>query len=138
MLISDLVRQNIKNIRIAKGISCMEMATYLHMDERNYRRIENGERKNLDVEQLYQISEILEVDFQRFFTNPETIIHNIENNIGGISNKDVTVSGLSESAFSKMLSALEKSYKQLLSEKDKIIEEKENIIRDLKSLHQKE
>jgi len=71
------MRTKIKTLREGKGISQSQMAEKLHMDERNYKRIENGEKKIMDIDLLGRIAEALEVDMPELLTH-ETV--NIENN----------------------------------------------------------
>jgi transcriptional regulator with XRE-family HTH domain len=71
------MRTKIKTLREGKGFSQSQMAEKLHMDERNYKRIESGEKKMMDTEMLMRIAEVLDVDAAELLVN-ETI--NIENN----------------------------------------------------------
>ncbi len=58
------------------------MADKLHMDERNYKRIESGEKKTMDIDLLGRLAEVFEVDISELIKNDS--VH-IENN-GEISN----------------------------------------------------
>jgi len=57
------IRSKVKTLRESKGISQSQMAERLHMDERTYKRIENGEKKLLDLELLDRIAKALETDW---------------------------------------------------------------------------
>lgn len=62
--------QNIKNLRIEKGISQKDMAEKLGFGHSNYNKIENG-LIEITVSKLYEISEILEVSVNSILGNSE-------------------------------------------------------------------
>lgn len=61
-MIQKIICENIKKARERKGFTQREMAVRLHVDERNYRRIENGESKYIDLKLLIHIAAILNID----------------------------------------------------------------------------
>lgn len=129
MISNELVRGKIRTTRERKGLSVIDMAERLHMDERSYKRIESGEKKNLDIALLDKIAELLEVDFTELFV-PDTIaINTIQNNIGGFSNKDVVLNGMSEDVkahYEKIIQELH----SVIAEKQLLIEERRECFRD--------
>jgi transcriptional regulator with XRE-family HTH domain len=76
---ASAMRTRIKTMREGKGISQSQMAEKLHMDERNYKRIENGEKKILDLELLGRIAEALETDVPELLTSEVMNVHNGDN-----------------------------------------------------------
>lgn len=118
------MRTKIKTLREGKGISQSQMAEKLHMDERNYKRIESGEKKTMDTDMLFRIADILEVDATDLLVN-ETV--NIENNDvhdnsgGGINNGEVN----NHNAFPDELKEAYKDMMQLM--RDLIAEKNETI-----------
>jgi len=130
------VRTRIKTLRETKGISQSQMAERLHMDERNYKRIESGERKGLDVDLLSNIAEILNVDVTDLFTNDSVYIENsgeISSQTGGVS--VVYSNEFSQTNHNSIDPELLKKYEDLfvkftalLDRQTKVIEEKDNTI----------
>ena len=62
--------QNIKKLRIEKGLSQKEMAERLGFGHSNYNKIENG-LIELNVSKLYEIADILEVPILRILGGEE-------------------------------------------------------------------
>ncbi len=121
------LRRKIKQVREKKEITLDEMAEKLHMDKRSYQRIESGEKKNIDVQTVFQIAEALEKDpFELLAQDALNIEHIEHNNIVGVTvfaNADIA-----------------KQFEQIIAEKDKIIinlnsiiSMKDKTIEDLKS-----
>ena len=128
------MRTKIKTLREGKGISQSQMAEKLHMDERNYKRIENGEKKIMDVDLLGRIAEALEVDMPELLTN-ETV--NIENN--DIHDNDVdgtTVSGIvaNQTNHNAFPEELKEAYKDMMQLMRDLIAEKNETIALLKEI----
>lgn len=67
------VIDNIKNIRLEKGIIQEVLADALNFDVANYSRIENG-KQELKVSQLEIIANVLEVDIIDLFTYPKKFV----------------------------------------------------------------
>lgn len=126
MILSDLIRERIKITREQKGVSPVDMAMSLHMDERNYKRIESGERKNLDIELLEKIATLLGVDFVEFISNKKTVIINTINKNGQINKGNRAEQSIIE------------HYKQVITEQERIIEAKNKLIDDLLNLLKEE
>ena len=61
------IGQQIKEMRLSKRISQKEIAGKLKIDVRSYRRIETGDRKTCDLEQLITIARILGLGQIRFY-----------------------------------------------------------------------
>lgn len=56
------VGQKIKKLRKLRGLTQRDMALRLFMEERNYAKIERGEKKTLDVFLIMEICKILEIN----------------------------------------------------------------------------
>ncbi|PSK91146.1 helix-turn-helix domain-containing protein [Taibaiella chishuiensis] len=59
---TNYIREKIRSLRIAKGITQKEMGERLYMDERTYGKIERGEKKSMDILLLTSIADKLNVD----------------------------------------------------------------------------
>lgn len=59
----EMVGGYIRSERIAKGISIRGLAREIGISDTELSRIENGERKNLQIEPIIKICEILDIDF---------------------------------------------------------------------------
>lgn len=57
---------NIKKIRLSKGLTARYVADKSEMDENNYSRYEKG-KVNLSIDTLVRISNALEVDIKELF-----------------------------------------------------------------------
>lgn len=91
------MRTRIKRMREEKGISQSQMANLLHMDERNYKRIESGEKKAMDLDLLKRIAEVLEADAMDIINADTVQIENItENTISQSSNCAEAIVNLGE------------------------------------------
>lgn len=73
MKTNEFIRKQIRSLREKAGLSQSEMAVQLHMDERNYKRIENGEKKTFDIDLLDKIATLLEVSISDLINNTESI-----------------------------------------------------------------
>lgn len=74
-LFADHIRQRMRQFRIAAGYSQSAMATLLHMDERNYKRIESGERKTLDAGLMEQFCSTLQLPLYSLMLGHEAVVH---------------------------------------------------------------
>jgi transcriptional regulator with XRE-family HTH domain len=126
------MRTKIKALRENKGISQSQMADKLHMDERNYKRIESGEKKTMDTGMLFSIAEILEVDPTELLVN-ETV--NIENHdIHDNTNPSVGNGQIGEIAHNAFPEELKETYKEMMQLMRELIAEKEKTIALLREL----
>lgn len=66
-----MVHENLKKIRIAKGVTQSRIAKQINVTSMTYSRIESGESK-LDVERLKVISILLGIDVAIFFDDKLT------------------------------------------------------------------
>lgn len=67
----DEIGTNIKNFRKASHLTQKEVAARLFMEERNYAKIERGEKKTLCITTLLSISEVLNVDLMDLLATAE-------------------------------------------------------------------
>ncbi|MEN0081120.1 helix-turn-helix transcriptional regulator [Flavobacterium lindanitolerans] len=81
-------RNKIRTIREVKGYSQDFMAEKLNISQKTYSRIESGQVK-LDIERLYQISDILEVEPSDLLDN-ETNVFNYYNKVQNSGNIFIT------------------------------------------------
>lgn len=81
------VHENIRALRMAKGLTQEFMAKKLKLDVANYSRIERGVAK-LTVERLQEIAEILNTDIS------ELVNLNIQNSIGKAASDDARMQDL--------------------------------------------
>lgn len=72
-------RNKIRTLREVKGYSQDFMAEKMNISQKTYSRIESGQVK-LDIERLYQISELLEVEPSALLDN-ETNVFNYYNKV---------------------------------------------------------
>lgn len=74
-----MVHKNLKNIRIAKGITQSHLAKKLCISNMAYSRMESGDAK-IDVERLKVLSIALNIDIEVFFDNTltESVIKNMD------------------------------------------------------------
>lgn len=61
-----MVHENLKNIRMAKGVTQSHLAKKLNVSNMTYSRMESGETK-IDVERLIVISKALSINVEVFF-----------------------------------------------------------------------
>jgi len=122
------MRTKIKTLREGKGYSQSQMAEKLHMDERNYKRIENGEKKVMDTDLLMRLADALDIEPADLLTN-ETV--NIENN--EINNSPVITQGDSTVNVS-FPDELKEAYKDMMQLMRDLIDEKNETIRLLKEM----
>lgn len=75
----NVVHENLKKIRTAKGVTQSHLAKKLTISNMAYSRMENGDSK-IDVERLRIISKALNVDIAVFFESEltESVIKEIE------------------------------------------------------------
>ncbi|PIC72489.1 helix-turn-helix domain-containing protein [Sporosarcina sp. P17b] len=66
-----MVHENLKKIRIAKGVTQVHLAKKLNVTPMTYSRMENGDSK-IDVERMKILSQALETDIEVFFNNKLT------------------------------------------------------------------
>lgn len=66
-----MVHENLKRIRLAKGVTQLHLAKKLGISNMAYSRMENGETK-IDVERLRVIAILLGIDVNIFFDNKLT------------------------------------------------------------------
>jgi transcriptional regulator with XRE-family HTH domain len=123
------MRTKIKTLREGKGISQSQMAERLNMDERNYMRIESGERKLMDTEMLMRIAEVLDVDVADLLVN-ETV--NIENN--DIHDNQNGAGYIAEAVANQFPPNLKTAYEDMMKLMRELIAEKNETIKLLKEL----
>jgi len=70
------MRTKIKTLREGKGYSHSQMADKLHMDERNYKRIESGEKKIMDTDLLMRLADVLDVEPADLLVNETVVFEN--------------------------------------------------------------
>jgi len=63
------IGKQIRETRVSKGFSQKQMAAKLKIDIRSYRRIEAGERKTCDLDQVMRIARILEISHFRVYND---------------------------------------------------------------------
>jgi transcriptional regulator with XRE-family HTH domain len=68
MKTNEFIRKQIRSLREKAGFSQSEMAVQLHMDERNYKRIESGEKKTFDIDLLDKLATVLNVSIPDLIT----------------------------------------------------------------------
>jgi len=73
-----LVHNNLKKIRLAKGVTQTHLAKRLKVTPMTYSRLENGETK-IDVERLMVLAKALDIEIEVFFNNEltESVISNL-------------------------------------------------------------
>jgi transcriptional regulator with XRE-family HTH domain len=82
---------NVKKVRLQKGFTQEMVADKIHLGLRAYQKIENGETK-LDIERLQQLATVFNVGLLDLVKTGDTVnIENINTNVGGISNNEVTI-----------------------------------------------
>lgn len=69
----------IKNVRTSKGFSQEDLAKKLNISQSAYAKIENGITK-LDIDRLFEISKVLEMDIVDLLNVEETKTNNYNNN----------------------------------------------------------
>jgi len=85
-IILDTIRQR----RKALGLTQKHVAQKLYMDERTYSKIERGCKKSLDVNFLFDVASILEVELCEILCHPA--VHSQNNTIGTkIREEDTTL-----------------------------------------------
>jgi len=128
------IRTNIKRVREDKGYSQSQMAEKLHMDERNYKRIENGEKKIMDLDMLGRIAEVLDTDWAELVSGEVVNIENndVHDNQNGViaNNSDIT----NHNAFPP---ELRKAYEDLVAQLHIVLEQKDKTIALLMELQGK-
>ncbi|WP_060210352.1 helix-turn-helix domain-containing protein [Sporosarcina koreensis] len=73
-----MVHNNLKKIRLAKGVTQTHLAKRLKVTTMTYSRLENGETK-IDVERLMVLAKALDIEIEVFFNNEltECVISNL-------------------------------------------------------------
>lgn len=121
-----MVHHNIKKIRTDKGLSQQQVADNLHLGLRAYQKIESGET-HIDIDRLQDLATIFKVDVMELINSGDNItIEKIDTNVGGISNKDVTIN------YHQSLEEIKSLYENQLKMKDEVIAAKDEIITNLK------
>jgi transcriptional regulator with XRE-family HTH domain len=106
---------NVKKIRNEKRLSQEKVAEKLNMGLRAYQRIESGETK-LDLERAQQLATVFNVSVLDLICNDNTInIENIQHNVIGFNNKEVTINQNSP------INEIKKAYEIALQSKDALI-----------------
>lgn len=74
-----MVHENLKNIRMAKGVTQSHLAKKLNVSNMTYSRMESGETK-IDVERLIVISKALSINVEVFFNIKltDSVINSLE------------------------------------------------------------
>ena len=130
-MLTPIVRYRIKSHRVNKGISVPEMAGLLNMNERNYYRIESGEKKTIELELLYRISEVLHIPIEELIQGDQIIVGNITNGIGvNIGSKNVTI-GANNADLNPELRELIQSLHSIVEEQQKLLSQQMEIIKNM-------
>ena len=125
------VRHRIKYHRGNKGISVPEMAELLNMNERSYYRIESGEKKSIELELLYRISEVLHIPIEELIQGDQIIVGDVTNGIGvNIGSKKVTIDS-HNTDFNPELQALIQSLHSIVEEQQKLLSQQVEIIKNM-------
>lgn len=66
-----MIHENLKKIRLAKGVTQSYLAEKIGISNMAYSRMESGKTK-LDVEILKVVSEVLDIEVEIFFNNKLT------------------------------------------------------------------
>jgi len=125
------VRSKIKTMRETRGISQSQMAEKLQMDERNYKRIESGEKKTIDIDLLSRIAEVLEVDIPELLTTEVMNVHNGNNteiNAPVGYGSEITINNNFPADLKKVYDDLVLELKEVIAEKNRTID----LLRELK------
>lgn len=137
-MISDKVRELIKQQRTAKGISVREMAINLHMDERTYARIESGEKKIMDMDTVQHIAKYLEMDIWDILAKADNNINNA-NRDSSVTNSAAAGSVFNEAVTfnTAALDDLKANYELVIAELKGVIADKNALIETLQGLMKK-
>lgn len=111
----------VKILRQAAGISQKEMAGKINLDVTNYRKLEAGKRKRLDLHQLLVIADALK-------TAPEQTLVPITQNRAWSAQPDIAL------AESMDFTDKEYHYQEVITLLRSIIEKQHNIIAELNKL----
>jgi transcriptional regulator with XRE-family HTH domain len=132
------IRTKIKTMRMERNISQSQMAKALNMDERNYKRIESGERKNLDLDILGRIAEVLETDVPELLkteaVNIERIGDNNDHSVAIGYNNEMNVNHNFPAELKQVYDEMIQQLRDVISEKNKTIEEKNATIALLRKM----
>jgi transcriptional regulator with XRE-family HTH domain len=108
---------NVKQVRKEKGFAQEEVAEKINIGLRAYQKIESGETK-LDVERLQELAKVFNVSMLDLVkTEGNFNVEYINNNIGGISNKEVTINQ------NNPIEEIKAAYDIALKTKDELIQE---------------
>lgn len=78
---TKIVLDNIKKRRKALGLTQKDVANRLFMDERNYSKIERGCKKSIDLNLVFNLSEILETSIVELLREDKTeVVENTSSN----------------------------------------------------------
>ncbi len=117
---------NVKKVRLQKGFTQEVVAEKIHLGLRAYQKIENGDTK-LDVERMQQLATVFNVGLLDLVKTGDNInIENINTNVGGISNNEVTINQ------NYSIDDVKATYQLLLEAKEEIIKTKNEEIEILK------
>jgi len=125
------IRSKVKTLRESKGISQSQMAERLHMDERTYKRIENGEKKLLDLELLDRIAKALETDWTELVKDEGIYF---ENNADSMTDNGVIGYKYEMNVNNNIDKEFLARYDQLITHLNNVIAEKNHTIDLLREL----
>ena len=124
------MRTKIKTLREGKGYSHSQMADKLHMDERNYKRIESGEKKIMDTDLLMRLADVLDVEPSDLLVN-ETVV--FENNTANDSSTAINY-GSTITNNNSFPPDLKQAYEDMMQLMRDLIAEKNETIALLKEM----
>ena len=130
--LSDTVRKQIKAARLRKGFTLEEAAERVHMDKRNYQRIESGEKHAIDLDLIEQIAEGWEISYSQLLPTAETFyIQTANNGSGSVFHDNVTFHAISDE-LRNWFSELSREKDNTIQQLKEVIEAQTKIISDLK------
>ena len=107
------------------------MAELLNMNERNYYRIESGEKKSIELELLYRISEVLHIPIEELIQGDQIIVGDVTNGIGvNIGSKYVTI-GPNNTDLSPEVKELVQSLRSLVEQQQQLLNQQLEIIKNV-------
>lgn len=126
---SSYARKRLKKFREEYPLTQQEMADRCNMEKRNYARKESGECEHIDLDLLPVFAEALDKEPFDFLPAHGARVETIHNNIGGISNEQVTIHGTADE-IRKHYDDLIRHYQHATEEEKRLSAEKDNIIRE--------
>ena len=130
-MLTPIVRHRIKYHRGNQGISMPEMAELLNMTERTYHRIESGEKKSIELELLYRISEVLHIPIEELIHGNQIIVGDVTNGIGvNIGSKNTTI-GSNNTDSSPEVKELIQSLRSLVEQQQQLLQQQLEIIKNV-------